>query len=997
MFVTETIGKVGETFWDIWRSNFYKTLEQARAAVHALKIISLEEYATRYVEDSRLPASVRNFYREEWKQLKSPRHFFVPDQFPDLDTLKHATRVLSIKNSRDYRDMRKQFPQLPSHPKRHYNDWVDWYEFLDIPRLLTFDEAREIVRAEKVNTLAGYRELVRSNRYPGLPMSPEEAYAGHWLHSYHFFGKKTPYQLKFNPTSHHAWTDAFEDFMKTARGGKTKVIDLCQFLRDYIIRYSLPSNPRAYVTASNIPVGPFIELLNTKKVARKKKWLYTVKEFFDWYISEHLEVENEDTGVIERLNGAENPFRNFHFNNEPVQRSRHETVRNVLPYHFVYKARNWIFSPSSMLSSLSYKDLTHLHQFTADWFEISPETPIDESDPDCVIAYRNGKNYIFAPIAWTYTYALLQLPARGIQVVFSDSGEGDDELLVFADGKFQWEPNRSITRGSTKKQSFIKKYGDDEFGVHYTSNKTDFSGAGYSAPFMPEELAYWIIKLRRWQKKYNFQSHPMPWIELPNSNLNEKQLREKGSNFFLFRDYGLSYPRSFQGRIASRLAASLFYSCASERLATYNGRFYDELRRDNISLSNISNLNKFESKFTAHSTRASLITAYIDEFRIPIEVIQKLVGHSSILMTAYYVKSDAILGKLRERMSDGHKLAMQNEVETLQAHIESQRIEELKGQLTASDLSIINQLDTAANSGGLLFKDIGICPVAGQKCDSGGESKSSVRVPVRQGFLGEQNCISCRYFVTGPAFLPALIALANEISYKVKGHSKKQAAMAKTESQISSEIEALEDQIYRAYREAEESVTLEKERNRLKTSLNTVRGNLETVGKKIDMWLTDINYIFKLTSLCKELLSKQHHASSKSMQLLATDDIELSLEFEDVDDFEQLVEVCNNADIYSSCDATEATYEQSQKIDRMLQHNGIEPRLFALTEMEQRQLSRQIVELLNIRLKSWNELIGLINLNVNLQDIDTTLKLRGELQQKLEGQQMITSFKSTEL
>jgi hypothetical protein len=26
---------------------------------------------------------------------------------------------------------------------------------------------------------------------------------------------------------------------------------------------------------------------------------------------------------------------------------------------------------------------------------------------------------------------------------------------------------------------------------------------GYDIPFMPEDLAYWIIQLREWQSKYN--------------------------------------------------------------------------------------------------------------------------------------------------------------------------------------------------------------------------------------------------------------------------------------------------------------------------------------------------------------------------------------------------------------------------------------------------------------------------------------------------------------
>jgi integrase len=154
---------------------------------------------------------------------------------------------------------------------------------------------------------------------------------------------------------------------------------------------------------------------------------------------------------------------------------------------------------------------------------------------------------------------------------------------------------------------------------------------------MPKELAYWLIKLRKWQQKYNPNNSPTKWLDCKRTNLNEIQRRQKGSNCFIFRDYGKNDPGNFGGRLATRLAAALFFAPKDEiSLATYKNQTYNVFKedlRDHCSFA----LSKFKSQYTPHAMRVSLINAYAYEFGIPLEVIMKLVGHSSFLMSIYYI------------------------------------------------------------------------------------------------------------------------------------------------------------------------------------------------------------------------------------------------------------------------------------------------------------------------------------------------------------------------
>jgi len=342
---------------------------------------------------------------------------------------------------------------------------------------------------------------------------------------------------------------------------------------------------------------------------------------------------------------------------------------------------------------------------------------IDSNDPDCIVKIKDGKTLIWFPVYWIHVLSIVSVPARGRQIAYNDSGEADEYVPEIDGMNIIWIKNTSSLAQKGETEGFIKRYDDDQIGMHFTGNKTSKLNKGYDIPWMPSHLAYWLIRLRKWQNKYNPITEPTPWIECKNTFLNEKQLFYKQSNCFLFRYFNEKEPGIFQKRLDVRLSAALYYSQPRDvDLAQLTG--------------NANTLSHYTSKYTPHSMRVSLITAYAKEFGLPIEIIMKIVGHSSIVMTIYYYKTSS--EELRHRLSMGEKNALKNKAYVAQRMIEQNRIDNLKHELVSNSESTLANLSNKTPAGNFLFRDYGICPVAGARCKDGGEliKKSAIRSAV---------------------------------------------------------------------------------------------------------------------------------------------------------------------------------------------------------------------------------------------------------------------------
>ncbi|MCG9575990.1 integrase [Vibrio tubiashii] len=949
-------------------SPFYKDFDLAKKSARNLNITSSLDYKKRYKSDPLLPSSPEIMYSKHWSGWKD---FLLPEKINEIGAFKRACIVLGIRNSQHYREVRRTNPILPAKPEK-MDGWTTWYDALNIPRLYSYDELRKLVRSNGIKTLKQYTQYRIESHDPRLAVKPEDYYKNKgWTNAYDFFGVCRPYQVKYFTQEWILWADKIEEFLRSARGGDTKAKDLCEFVREYIEPNNFEACPLEFLTRGSTNIQPMLHLFEQVPVTRKKKWVFSINEFLDWIISNCLILEDTETGEVTHIKGAKNPFSHVNFSGEVAPQVINETDKMALPYQYVKQGREWIFPSDSIEKKLSYRDLAHLHRFSSDWVQINDSSLLDKNDPDCVFKVENGKTFLWFPTYWTYTYSLMQLPARGMQIVYCDSGEADKELADFKNGKVIWRKNRTMLAGLTNQQGMVNKSGQREFGVHYTSNKTKFDGSGYTIPFMPIELAYWLVKLRKWQQKYNPLKEPTKWLDCERTNLNEVQRKQKGSNCFLFRDYLEKEPGTFGGRLTTRLASALYFSGKNDiATATYQGLKYNQSIKE-LEKSQTIPLSHFKSPYTPHSMRVSLINAYAYEFGIPLEVIMKLVGHSSIIMSIYYLKSDKTGANLREKMELGEKEALSKATQTLKSFVEQQRIEEVKSQLVGSSVDLLNSLDNARPASSYLWKDFGMCPVGGAFCSEGGSpvaTKANIYHPVSAGYLGEQNCFHCRFFITGPAFMAGIAAMFNEISLAVNAQSMRYTSLGQKLDDIAEKIDIIDHQLYKLKVDSSEKSALESNRSELVGERIHLNSEIETRAKKLDLYLSDMNAIHRHIHNCQTLMRNPQENTESHYQLIVPHEFTLGVELDEVSNFHQLSEVCSNAELYHSCSDDLAVARRSQMIDKMMVENGIQPQFFLLSEEEQLLVGNQLTELMLTRLKGWENVDRLMSGGLTLKD-----------------------------
>lgn len=928
----------------------YKTLPDAKYAVRNLGISSGAEYQLEYTQDPRLPSCLWTFYKKEWISWYD---FLLPVNYFSLEDVRFAVRVLKIKDSVAYRSMYKLYPPLPAHPERVFScDWVDWYDLCEIPRHYEYVEASAIAIAQKIRSQASYRKYIAESGDQRMPKSPDVVYGGVWKNWYVFLGKEEPFIADFISAPYLSWKASILDFMRAARGGKTKENILCRFLRLFIQKHELGVSPEEFLVAGKVDAKEFKKILaDSFPETRRKTALVSINEYLDYIIREKLTLEDELSGELVVVKGAKNPFSNLSVNSEFTSDRLGETCKPALAYQYVSAVRKWMVPDTAK----SFSDLINLHQFDADWIVVG-EDIIDVNDPDCVVRQEGGKTKIWCPIYWMHTYALVSIPARGRQIAYNDSGEGDKNIPEIENGKLVWRENCSILSGSTNSQGFIKHYPSDQFGMHFTTNKTSNQGRGYDVAWIPIDLAYWLIRLRRWQQKYNPIDKPLLWVYCTRTALNEMQRKAKGANCFLFRDFGEQEAGHYTGRLTQRLAAALYYSQPKGIvLAELNGKS--------------RTLSHYSSKYTPHSMRVSLITAYVEEFGLPIEVVMKIAGHSSIVMSIYYLKVSS--EGLRRKFSEGEKRALINKAYFAQQMIEQGRVDELKCELVSNSDQALNSLSSDTAAGSYLFRDYGFCPFAGSRCSDGGEilGHSKVRAPVPAGYLGSQNCIRCRHFVSGPVFIGGLLSLGNEISLQANTQFQFYDKLEKKSFDIKQSICSLDEVEYSALKVGEKFD--DAERNTIEAQLRKVQSESEGAAKKLDVFMCDIQAVARLIKQSQALINQRIETldGNTAPQLIVQLGHELHLSMEESSYFQQVCEVCENAEIYESACADLALTPRSQMIDKMISINNFRPGMFCLDKEQQLIVGNQISQMLLNRLKTWERVNDLIEGRIRLQDL----------------------------
>lgn len=929
-----------------WYATQYSTWQEAKVMAVRYRFATREEYRGSYSIDERLP----KIPEEKYYDFPGWTTFLLPDNYTCLDDVRCAVKILGIKNSAKYKNFRKQYPALPAHPERMFaNEWVDWFDLCGMPQFYSYDELRQLVGYYACTTIKEYWDLMGRLQDPRMPSSPEEVYP-EWRNWHVLLDKPEPFGLTFIRGCGVGWIPSIEKFLKKQRGRQGKEANICRFIRNFIEPSDLGKTPQEFLTRKGTDIKPFKALMDSRPRRQMgRSLLLNVSAYLNEVLKAEFTIEDEETGELVRINGAVNPFAMLEYKGDGVPRPS-ETTKPALAFQYVDAMKKWMVPESAA----AFSDLVVLHQFDSGYFEVD-EDLIDRSDPDCVFKVQCGKYLLWYPGYWMHAYALASIPARGRQIAYNDSGESDEYIADIVDNKIVWVKNENCLAQRKNQQAFIQHCDDDAWGMHFTSNKTSFLGQGYDIPWAPEKLIYWMIKLRKWQEKYNPIKRAMRWSECERTNLNEAQLRQKGSNCFLFRAFREEEPAAFSARLRERLAAALYYTQPRNlTLATLaKGK-------------NPNSLSNYESKYTPHSMRVSLITAYVMEFGLPIEVIMKLAGHASVVMSIYYVKVGAAF--LRRRMDEGEKLALRDQAYAAQEMLEQNRLDELTHGLVANSEQALQALRTGI-AGSTLVRDYGLCPYAAARCEDGGPMVGATQVwqVVPAGYLGMQNCIRCRHFVTGPMFLGGLLSLWNEISLCLNFLSDHYFGFEKEVNDRSERIKVLDELEYDL--EKTGGFFDSKERNRTELEIGKLQSEKESVAKKMDMFLCDMQMLTKQINECKVLIAEQVGKGDSQVQLVVHDQNEIKVEIEQTSLFQQLNEVCINASIFQSASADLATPRRSQMIDRMALINKIRPVMCSLSDKEQLAVGNQVAKFLLQRLKSWDRVDQLIDGQILLEDL----------------------------
>ncbi|MFL9951705.1 VPA1269 family protein [Paraburkholderia agricolaris] len=753
-----------------------------------------------------------------------------------------------------------------------------------------------------------------------------------------------------------AWRVLGVDWLKgEVRGVPPKISALVAFFERYLVRQRLPLEPAAFLARSTgLPDFYRTACPDSYEGIKYNNHIHAFLQFV--LLREFSETNDDDQPVVSPA--FRNPVPRLSFGGLP---KRDESVHSPLPYGYIDELRqmlaagphfrDWHFAQSALgLGIVQGK-------FNApDWFEVT-EDRIDRNDPDCVWRewpMKNGTRLeMWSPVRWVALLVKLILPLRTFQVRMLDSGEADTWRYEAG----AWALNQSrLAQGSERRplqQGVFRRADPIANGeavpvvLYINTNKTaDIakSGAekGYVLPWFSggpvhQDVFYWLEKLRNWQEKYNPVSRRTAWKELDGRHITAKsevQLASYPDTCFLFRmpetgDTGRHLP----SRVA--LLDTCWFALLREmeiRLAVR-----DETHRNGSPIKFLPPVEERTGNpttlFPLHSLRVSLITALALEGQVPFPILQKLVGHSRLLMTLYYTKPgathirDVLLGAT-ERLENGKELSIQNFL------LDTEHDELLREAICNSVPSlaaVIPQHPAARNPVGWMPMHHGLCLVGGNTseveetgavggCYNGGPNLGSASAP-KYGPVpgGTRNCVRCRWFVTEPHYLPALAAHFNTLAYHFD--EARNACLVREQ-----ELQFLKKQKLDA-----ENARQPFDRQDACRQAERV---WESAMKRFSDLAEDLVACWRLVERCKAALEGTQGSGTQLVTTGTVGDVRVVFE-ETESELLQLVGVCNSVEVYPDLEPGKAVFRRSQLLDAVLYRDDLPPVFMLLSEQEQ--------------------------------------------------------------
>jgi hypothetical protein len=709
------------------------------------------------------------------------------------------------------------------------------------------------------------------------------------------------------------WREELASYMAaiTNRVGLKYEVTHLNVLLDYVIAYQdIPSSSLDFCRRDYSPRRPFFDYIraatrrNDKSVSTA---MIAASQFFSWV----LEADGVDEDGLP-LREYANPIDP---DDIPTQSGGNgQTHRNAIPVRFLRLMREIIESPDEN------------GRPTFAWPKTIASDYFDWTDPKTGEIQR-----VWSPVRSHLILLRLMLPIRGLQARLLDSGEADAEVYRPSQGGWIKNTGRLATTRRTRKQSkgLVKRIWDHDLGrwfngLYITTNKTQdraelFMENGYDIPWENQDIIDLFCRVRDWQETYNSCLRPLSRADLtsdPKLLVSKDVAKRLDKHCFLFRDaVDPSHPQEppTDGRLAmfwrllvaeleTRLEAQGIRNTDDSKIVLITKRGKDGFPRGMI--------------FDPHSLRVAGLTALAGA-GVPIHILSQFVaGHATVLMTIYYNKPGA--GKITESLDEAWAKLAETESRDWDAYLKGMPFE-LVHELTAYNSQEGLQLANGTQSALWSHMDDGICPVGGAKCNIGGpllNKGKKVYAPVPGG---ARNCAQCRFFVSGPGFLPGLVAKFNALGGQIRDKLMLLTDAAKRRRNLET-----------AVIEAEQSGEAVKDYARLAHAEEVEQGILEEVEVLAQTWIAQLKLVKRIEAVIKE--RKVKATRGKGALVLNGDVGDFHVALEACTELDLWDRICRNSDLYPSIDARVPTIRRARLYDAMLVRGGRKAAFVTISE-----------------------------------------------------------------
>jgi len=705
---------------------------------------------------------------------------------------------------------------------------------------------------------------------------------------------------------------------------KSQALKLGEFFLNYLLANpSMTRNPEEFCRRTYTPAVPYRDWLSMRHQNKRARFDTNNlgAEFVDWLLDTHLSTL-DDLGRPIRSPDHWNPVTRLQRKAQAIQ-----THREAIPTRYI----------NEMIRILTENDFAWPKRQPSEWFS--------RFDP---AAGRWEK--IWSPLRVSALLLKLHLPLRTFQIRMLDSGEADSQRYVNG----QWVENDRPLAPSQRavvRRGFLRKFTDRLTGRVHTgffvnTNKTqdrgkDEADKGYEIPWQHADAIMVATDLLCWQQRYNPISAPQRWGDLHDAAIvragRSGEFARQGEACFLFRDPCGTYANEPLTDSRLRPFWIALLDELERRVAARGETLADGSPILFIDKRHTTSGQPLRAVYDLHTLRVSLITALATEGGVPIAILSKCIaGHASILMTLYYIKLG--VPQITEKLADAQKKISQEEQRNFVRFLRSAEYKTLASLVASNDASGLAALHENI-PGSWIIGETGICPVGGALCSKGGpkltaNAQLSDYAPTPGG---PRNCVRCRFFITGPAFLGGLVAHFNAVGVQLAAAAERFRTREVTLRRLEDEVAATESSA---------------RRSTLMADLHAAQDHHQRDMLKVDELAHNLHAIYRLTERCRAIVAtaKSHPSSGKLNLVLAGGQADLEAAIELTTDFELMNAVCQTARIYPGNDPTLANLRRARILDAMLARSGRRPVFSTLSEEEALVVGNEFVNLLIRRL-----------------------------------------------